>query len=91
MMKMKDMVDKVIAETGLPRGKAREVVDVVLTTLAENSLSGEDFTSPIVRAIPRTIPEKTVYDEATGQNKVVPERKQIVVRPTQTYLSSRSS
>ncbi|MCU0524002.1 MAG: HU family DNA-binding protein [Elainella sp. Prado103] len=91
MMKNKELIEKVAAELGLPKGKARKAVDLVLMTLVNNGLEGEEFVSPIAKVTTKTIPAKSVHDEQTGQTKEVPERKQLVLRPTKKYLETLAS
>lgn len=91
MMKSKELIEKVASELGLPKGKARKAVDLVLRSLVNSGLEGEEFVSPIAKVTTKTLPAKSVYNEQTGQTKEVPERKQLILRPTKKYLETMAS
>lgn len=90
-MKKQDLIAKVAAEMEIPKGQARKMVDFVLMSLVDNALKGEEFASPIVKIIPKTIPARSVYDPSTGQTNDLPERQQVILRPTKKYLETIAS
>ncbi len=91
MMQKKELVEKIASDLGIPKGKARKAVDMVLMTLVDNGLKGEDFISSIAKLKTKTIPAKSLYDESTGQMQDLPERKQLLLRPTKKYLETIAS
>jgi hypothetical protein len=72
---MKDLIGRVSADQNISVAEVRKVTLAVLTQLANNIDTDENFTSPFLRIKPKTIPQKNVIDKETGEVRTVPSRK----------------
>lgn len=78
-MNLKDLISKISSENNIPAAQVRKITVAVLAQFAENIDQGENFQSPILRIKARTVPEKQVTDEQTGEAKTIPARKVAVM------------
>ena len=72
-MNRKELADTVAGKFALKPGQSRKIVDHVLAQLLEAGLSGDGFSSPIVRVVSTEVPAKEV-DTPEGRKSLPPRR-----------------
>ena len=85
VMQRKQLVDSVSKEFNIKSGRARKIVDHVLCQILESGLSGEGFTSPILRVVSKDVPENVVNTPEGA--KAIPAQKIMRLRQAKAYVS----
>ena len=88
-MNHKSLVDNVAEKFELKRNKSRKIVDHILTELIESGLSGEGFSSPILRVTSREVEKKVV--ETPEGTKVIPAKQLMRLAKSKPYVSASDS
>ena len=88
-MNHKSLVDSVAEKFEIKRGQSRKIVDHILIELLEAGLSGEGFSSPILRVTSREVEKKVV--ETPEGTKTIPAKQLIRLVKSKPYVSASDS
>ena len=85
-MKKKEISRKMARELKIKSEDSEKMLDFILKEILESGLTGEGFSSSILKVVSKDRPEKVEYTHE-GQ-KVTPARKVMSVMPSKKYVSS---
>ena len=88
-MNHKSLVNSVAEKFQLKQGKSRKIVDHILIELLEAGLSGEGFSSPILKVTSREVERKVV--ETSEGTKTIPAKQLMRLAKSKLYVSTSDS
>lgn len=88
-MKKKEISRKMTRELKLKSEDSEKILDFILKEILESGLTGEGFSSSILKVVVKDKQERVEYTHE-GQ-KVTPGRKVISVMPSKKYVASTAN
>lgn len=82
----KQLVASIVSEFNVKPALAGEITDHILIQLLESGLSGDGFTSPVLRVVARDVPSQSA--DASGPSSSGAQRKVIRMVPTKKYTEA---